>query len=82
MDLPLARRIPAEVARPLRCSGDTDAAPEMPRRRARQFKRGEAVKTRPRKPKGVSMSTVREVERILRGGKKSKRRHAVGARSE
>jgi hypothetical protein len=26
------------------------------------------MKNRPRKPKGVSMSTVREIERIVRGG--------------
>ncbi len=27
-------------------------------------------------------STLRKIERILRGGKKSKRRHAVGGNSE
>jgi hypothetical protein len=51
----------------------------MPRRRARQRKRGEAMKTRPRKPKGVSMSTVREVERIIRLGSRAVRRQFVAA---
>jgi hypothetical protein len=36
------------------------------------------VKTRPRKPKGVSMSTVRVVERIARQGSRATRR-AVSA---
>ena len=32
------------------------------------------MKNRPRKPKGVSMSTVREIERIVRGGLHSTKR--------
>ena len=35
------------------------------------------MKTRPRKPKGVSMSTVREVERIIRLGSRAVRRQFV-----
>jgi hypothetical protein len=30
----------------------------------------------------ASKSTLRKIEKILRGGKKSKRRHAVGAHGE
>jgi len=35
------------------------------------------MKTRPRKPRGVSMSTVREVERIVRQGERAIRRQFV-----
>jgi hypothetical protein len=37
------------------------------------------MKTRPRKPKGVSMSTVREVIRIVRLGDRAVRRQFVAA---
>jgi hypothetical protein len=37
------------------------------------------MKNRPRKPKGVSMSTVREIERIVHGGLHQSKR-ALSAR--
>jgi len=37
------------------------------------------MKNRPRKPKGISMSTVREIERIVRGGLHQSKR-ALSAR--
>ena len=41
------------------------------------------MKNRPRKPKGVSMSTVREIERIVRGGlHQSKRALSAGRRRD
>src|SRR5207244_1512956 len=59
---PLARRASAEVARPLRCAGHAAAALEMQScRTARRRTVIAATKARPRKPKGVSMSTVRVV---------------------
>jgi hypothetical protein len=37
------------------------------------------MKNRPRKPKGVSLSTVREVERIVREGSRAVRRQFTAA---
>ena len=42
-------------------------------------KDGGSMKNRPRKPKGVSMSTVRVVERIVRLGSRAVRRQFVAA---
>ena len=37
------------------------------------------MKTRPRKPRGISMSSIREIERIVRLGSRAVRRQFVAA---